>query len=70
MSLENYSYLWNEKKMNFVLVKSDFGYSIVDKKEQAMLLISDEELEQKLIIKMLENGNSVYENINQAYSDI
>lgn len=70
MSIENYSYLWNEKKMNFVLVKSDFGYSIVDKKEQAMLMVSDEELEQKLIIKMLENGNSVYDNINQAYSDI
>lgn len=70
MSIENYSYLWNEKKKNFVLVKSDFGYSIVDKKEQAMLMVSDEELEQKLIIKMLENGNSVYDNINQAYSDI
>ncbi|MBP3490156.1 MAG: hypothetical protein J6K53_17465 [Roseburia sp.] len=70
MSIENYSYLWNEKKADFVLVKTDFGYGIVDKKEQSMLLISDEELEQKIISKMLENGNKVYDNINQAYSDV
>lgn len=70
MSIENYSYLWNEKKTDFVLVKTDFGYGIVDKKEQSMLLISDEELEQKIISKMLENGNKVYDNINQAYSDV
>lgn len=70
MSIENYLYLWNEKKMDFVLVKSDFGYSIVNKKEQTMLLVSDEELEQKLISKMLENGNAVYDNINQAYNDV
>ena len=70
MSIENYLYLWNEKKMDFVLVKSDLGYSIVNKKEQTMLLVSDEELEQKLISKMLENGNAVYDNINQAYNDV
>ena len=70
MCIEDYSYLWNEKKMDFVLVKSNFGYSIVDKKEQAMLLISDEAIEQKLITKMLESGNKIYDIINQAYSDI
>ena len=68
--MDNYSYLWNEKKMNFVLVKSDLGYGIVDKKEQAMLLICDDELEQEIVAKMLENGNKIYNSINEAYSDI
>ncbi len=68
MSIENYSYLWNEKKADFVLVKTDVGYGIVDKKEKAMLLISDRELEQNIISKMLENGNKIYDNINQAYT--
>lgn len=70
MGIENYSYLWNEMKMDFVLVKSNLGYSIVNKKEQSMLLISDEELEKKIIYKMLENGNMIYDDINQAYKDV
>ena len=68
--MDNYSYLWNEKKMNYALVKSDLGYGIVNKKEQAMLLICDDELEQEIVAKMLESGNKVYDSINQAYRDI
>lgn len=70
MGIENYSYLWNEKKKEYVLVKSDLGYGIINKKEKSMLLICDEELEQEIITKMLESGNKVYDDINQAYSDI
>lgn len=70
MDIEKYSYLWNEKKSDYALVKSDFGYGIVDKKEKSMLLICDEELAQKIIIKMLESGNKVYDDIIQAFSDI
>lgn len=69
MEIEKYSYLWNEKKMNYVLVKSDSGYGIVDKKERSMLLICDDELEEKIIVKMLESGNKVYDSIDQAYRD-
>lgn len=38
MNIENYSYLWDKKRTDFVLVKTDFGYGIVDKREQSMLL--------------------------------
>ncbi len=69
MSIQNYSFLWDEKKENFVLVKTGLGYGIVDKKEHSMMLISDEELEQRIIEKMLENGSKVYDDINQAYMD-
>lgn len=34
------------------------------------LLVCDEKLEGKLIQKMIENGNRIYDNIKQAYSDI
>ncbi len=69
MNIENYSYVWNEKKNDYVLVKTEFGYAIVDKMEKSMLLISDENLEKIVINKMLECGNKIYDNINQAYSD-
>lgn len=70
MSIENYSYIWEEKKKDFVLVETDFGYGIINKKEQTMLLMSDEELEQKIVNKMLENGNKIYDDIKQAYNDV
>lgn len=70
MCIENYSYLWNEKREDSVLVKTDLGYGIVDKKEHSVLLMEDEELEQRIIRKMLKNGNKVYDDINQAYADV
>lgn len=69
MNIDNFSYLWDENKADFVLVTTDFGYAIVNKKEQNMLLISDEELEKEVIEKMLQSGNKVYNDIIQAYSD-
>ena len=70
MEVEDYSYLWKEEKEDYVLVKSSLGYSIIDKKHQMMLVVEDDELEKKLIEKMLENGNKIYEDINQAYKDV
>ena len=70
ISIENYSYIWGEKKTDFVLVKTDLGYGIINKKEQTMLLMSDEKMEQKIVNKMLENGNKIYDDIKKAYNDV
>ena len=70
MNVENYSYLWNEKKEEFVLVKTDLGYAIINKKDHSMLLIEDSDLDQKLVRKMMENGNKVYDDIMQAFNDV
>ncbi len=75
MEVEEYSYLWKEEKEDYVLVKPILGdeileYSIIDKKHQMMLVVEDDELAKKLIEKMLENGNKIYEDINQAYKDV
>lgn len=70
MCIENFSYLWNERREDFVLVKTGLDYCIVDKRKQSVLLVEDEELDQRLISEMLKNGNKVYDDINQAYADV
>jgi len=69
MNLNEYIYLWTDKKDEFVLVNTEFGYGIVNKREQTVLSISDEELEEAVIAKMIEEGSKVYENILEAYAD-
>ena len=70
MNISEYEYLWDNNKAEYVLVNTEFGYGIVNKKEQTVLSISDEEREEAIIAKMLEEGNKVYENILDAYADI
>lgn len=70
MDLDDYSYLWEEKKVDYVLVNTRFGYSIVNKRERKMLLVCDDELHEELVKKMLENGNAIYADINEAFMDV
>ena len=75
MEVEDYSYLWKEEKEDYVLIKPTVGdeileYAIINKKHHTMLVVEDNELAKKLIEKMLENGNKIYEDINQAYKDV
>lgn len=70
MNIEEYSFLWTNEKEDYVLVNTEYGYGIVNKRNQTVLSISDEELEEKLIQKMLIEGNQVYDNILDAYNDI
>ena len=70
MNIEEYSYLWTTKKGEFVLVNTEYGYGIVNKKEQSVLSISDEALEEMIIQNMLDEGCKVYENILDAYADV
>ena len=69
MNIDEYSYLWTDKKEEFVLVNTEFGYGIVNKKEQTVLAISDESLEAEIISKMMAEGNQKYDNILEAYAD-
>lgn len=70
MNISEYEYLWTTEKNDWVLVNTSFGYSIVNKTEQMVLLVSDEELEQALIENMLSNGCKVYDDIKDAYNDV
>ncbi len=70
ISINEYDYLWNSEKDDWVLVNTSFGYGIVNKKTQSALLVSDEALESALIDRMLSEGNKIYDDINDAYSDL
>ena len=69
MCIEDYNYLWTTEKDSWVLVNTEYGYAIVNKKDQKALLVSNEELADALVEKMLKAGNQTYENINDAYAD-
>lgn len=70
MNINDYNYLWTTEKDKFVLVETEYGYGIVNKIEQTVLSISDEELEKIIIQKMIAEGNKIYDNILTAYEDI
>lgn len=42
MDIDEFEYVWTTRKGDFVLVKDDYGYAIVDKRERAVLLIEDD----------------------------
>lgn len=69
MCIDDYKYLWTTEKDSWVLVNTEYGYAIVNKKDQKALLVSNEKLADALVEKMLNAGNRTYENINDAYAD-
>ena len=70
MNLEEYSYLWTTEKEDSVLVNTEYGYGIVNKRNHTVLSISDESISKAVVQKMLDEGNKTYENILDAYDDV
>ena len=70
MNINEFNYLWTTQKDEFVLVNTEYGYGIVNKKTHAALSISDEQLEENVIQRMLKEGNKIYDNILEAYADV
>lgn len=70
MNIDKYRYLWESEKDDWVLIHTEYGYGIVNKKTQMALLISDDTLDNAVVRQMLAEGNRVYDNINDAYADI
>lgn len=70
MNINDYNYIWTTYKEDYVLVETEFGYGIVNKKKQMVLSISDDDLETAIIQKMQTEGNKIYSNILDAYADI
>ena len=70
MNTEEFNFLWTTKKEDYVLVNTEHGYGIVDKKEKRVLCISDENLSQAVIQKMIAEGNEIYDDILDAYADV
>lgn len=67
--MEEHAYLWTTEKNDWVLVNSEYGYGIINKKEQSILMVSNHELETALINKMIEEGCKIYDCLDDAYND-
>lgn len=68
--IDEFSYVWTTRKDDFVLVRGEHGHSIVNKRERAVLLIEDDEVDAAVVGRMRETGCRVYEDILDAYSDV
>lgn len=64
-TLNEYSYIWEEDKEKYVLLKDEFGVNIlyVNGKEIKVLLIEDDIVEDSIVSKMIGQGNRVYNSI-------
>ena len=60
MNMDEFSFLWTTGKDAYVLVDT----------EQTVLSISDEDIYQAVIQKMLAEGNKIYDDILDAYADV
>ena len=47
MNTSNFNYLWKAEKENWVLIKSEDGYFIINKSTQMALLVEDDKLDNK-----------------------
>lgn len=70
MDIGEFDYVWTTRKDDFVLVKDDYGYAIVDRREQMVLLIEGEDVDAAVVTRMLEAGCRVYGDILDACSDV
>lgn len=69
MNISEYEYLWSTEKNDWVLVNTSYGYGIINKVTQSMLMVSDDELEKAFIERMLAEDCKTYDNIKDAYAD-
>lgn len=71
-ALNEYSYIWETEKDNYVLLNDGFGDSIlfINGKEVLFFLVEDDALADSIIAKMLESGNQVYNSIAELQEAI
>ena len=70
--LNEHSYIWESDRDRYVLVKDELEYDIIfiNEKELMFFLIEDDTLVDLIISKMLENGNKVYNSIEELQEAI
>lgn len=56
----------DNRKQSLVLVNTEHGYAIVNKNDKTALLVCCDELADALVERMLQSGNRIYKNINEA----
>lgn len=59
-AIEPYSYLWEAERDNWVVIKNEHEYTIYNAETQSVLLIEDEELNNKVAAMMIMQGCEVF----------
>ncbi len=70
MDISDYEYLWNENKEDYVLLRVDDDYMIIDRVLQMVLLIEDDDMSDRVIAKMIDEGNLIFDTLEQAYDSV
>ena len=70
MDISEFEYVWTTRKDDYVLVRGEHGHSILNKREWAVLLIEDDEVDAAVVGRIREAGCQIYEDILDAYSDV
>lgn len=70
MDISDYEYLWNEDKEEYVLLRVEDGYIIIDRVHQMVLMIEDDDMFDKVIAKMIEEGSLIFDTLEQAYDSV
>lgn len=70
MDISDYEYLWNEDKEDYVLLRVEEDYLIIDRVHQMVLLIEDDDMSDRVIAKMIDEGNLIFDTLEQAYDSV
>lgn len=71
-NINEYSYIWEEDKENYVLVSDEYGDGIfqINGTELMFFLVEDDALAELIVDNMIKNGNKVYKSIIELKEDI
>lgn len=58
-AIQDFSYLWTTEQKDWVVLKSEYDYSILNSKTKQFLLIEDEDLNNQVASMMIMQGNKV-----------
>ncbi|MEZ3431281.1 MAG: hypothetical protein K1W36_13835 [Lachnospiraceae bacterium] len=70
MDISDYEYLWNEDKEDYVLLRVEEDYLIIDRVHQMVLLIEDDDMSDRVIAKMIEEESLIFDTLEQAYDSV
>ena len=70
MDISDYEYLWNEDKEDYVLLRVEEDYLIIDRVHQMVLLIEDDDMSDRVIVKMIEEESLIFDTLEQAYDSV
>lgn len=61
-----YAPLWNENREDYVLIRTEYGHTIVNKKDMIIFWIDDDRTAEQAAKQLLENGTEVFDCLKTA----